>query len=241
MLGAPPDFPSSTTPPGPPFPPTSGFPSLPHIPPPPPPHPQPLNGDAPLFPPFPAFKADSDRSPSPAESATATELPAIKRRSPISAGAARGSGFTIDNIIGNNNNKTVSGDEADDDEVERFRRQSTQASRDRSRSPLSRRSRSPPPSSPSSEVKSEIKREESSDEVERVSLLRRRYLLHPDLVEASDDIDSNHHLDGVAGEASPPPHRSPPRLPPPTLLPPTPPKNVISALYQSLQQQWTAP
>lgn len=246
MLGAPPDFPPSTTPPGPPFPPTSGFPTLPPIPlppPPPHPHPQPPTGDPPLFPPFTALTGD--RSPSPTALATATELPAVKRRSPITAsGTGRGSGFTIDNIIGNNNIKNFSSEEADDDEVEHFRQRETCTTRDRSRSPLARRSRSPPLSPPATEVKSEhgIKKEELPEEVGRVSLLRRRYLLHPDLVEAADDFDSNHRPDG-AEEASPPPppHHSPPRMPPTTLLPPTPPKNVISALYQSLQQQWTAP
>ena len=260
MLGAPPDFPPSTTPPGPPFPPTSGFPALPPIPPPAMPHPlhRPPGGDPPFFPPFPVSGGEGgDRSPSPtAASAVATELPAVKRRSPITAGGgggARGSGFTIDSIIGNNNNKDVPGEEMGDveEEEERFRRQGqgeTRASRDRSRSPIARRSVSPPPSPRAmSEVKSEIKREESSQEIGRVPhpLLRRRYLLHPDLVEASaadDEIVSDHRLDREGEGASPPPPLpSPPRLPPPALLPPTPPKNVISALYQSLQQQWAAP
>ena len=234
MLGAPPDFPPSASPPGPPFPPPSGFPTLPPIPPPPPPPPHQPTSDSPRFPPFLPAGA-GDRSPSPTAPATAGNLPVVRRRSPITGGSgnAKSSGFTIDNIIGNNNNKPCSDDdEADEDEVDPRRRR--RLSRDRSRSPLARRSRSPP----SPQVKSEVK-EESTEGFARVSLMRRKYL-HPDLVEA-DDIASAaaaaaaaEAAAAAAAEAAPPQQSSP-------RAPPTPPKNVISALYQSLQQQWTAP
>lgn len=234
---------------GPPFPPPgAGFPGFPpgagrqHL---SPPHLPPPEASHNRFPLLMGPKSEDFRttdSPPPTE---VTSTSCIRKRSPTAV--AKGSGFTIDNIIGNNNN--------DAEQEGAVRSAPSRKERSRSRSPLARlgsleaaSTPSPPPStrrfSPiaikEEEEGNNILKSEEHDEDDvkakeesesSVSLFRRR-ILHPDL------------LHKMANASSPPPPLQLPSPPHehPQLIPEGLPSPAVAAaaaaaaaLYESLQ------